>query len=372
MEDKECSQLLIIGNGFDLCCKLKSTYADFYKQHFDPEIIEIFRSNNINPTFDEDKDYVGQYDLLELILLDTYSENESGEILWKDIESTIAESVNFDKQSYLYKILHKSTEPKIWFMIQMLQRIHGKESLKSEQSIIDIFKMSVHKLEAKFKDYIKKEISIEDPSYDSDYVENARKLYDYLTEDKWSETYVINFNYTYLNITEPKKFYEYRNVHGRYSDDIIFGIDTSSIKGKNKEFLNLTKTYRKMILDAQFNSETKSLPKNVKSIKFFGHSLAKADYAYFRSIFDFYDIYASNVDIIFYYFNYNKNPDFLEKQIESVYSLLDDYGQSFSGDLEKKGDNLVHKVSLEGRLKIKEMDVNYANKLLIANIQDKI
>jgi len=372
LEDKECSQLLIIGNGFDLCCKLKSTYADFYKQHFDPEIIEIFRSNNINPTFDEDKDYVGQYDLLELILLDTYSENESGEILWKDIESTIAESVNFDKQSYLYKILHKSTEPKIWFMIQMLQRIHGKESLKSEQSIIDIFKMSVHKLEAKFKDYIKKEISIEDPSYDSDYVENARKLYDYLTEDKWSETYVINFNYTYLNITEPKKFYEYRNVHGRYSDDIIFGIDTSSIKGKNKEFLNLTKTYRKMILDAQSNSETKSLPKNVKSIKFFGHSLAKADYAYFRSIFDFYDIYASNVDIIFYYFNYNKNPDFLEKQIESVYSLLDDYGQSFSGDLEKKGDNLVHKVSLEGRLKIKEMDVNYANKLLIANIQDKI
>ncbi|HCT8104585.1 TPA: hypothetical protein OT924_002370 [Enterococcus faecalis] len=124
-EEEERSQLLIVGNGFDLCCKLNSAYADFYKQHFDPEIIEIFRSNNISPIFDKDKDYVGKYDLLELILLDTYSEDESGEILWKDIESTIAESVNFEKQSYLYKLLHTSNDPKITFMQRMLQKIHG-------------------------------------------------------------------------------------------------------------------------------------------------------------------------------------------------------------------------------------------------------
>lgn len=182
LEDKECSQLLIIGNGFDLCCKLKSAYADFYTQNFDPEIIEVFSPSRIDPTFEADKSYVGKYDLLELILLDTYSEDESGEILWKDIESTIAESVNFDKQSYLYKILHKSTDAKIWFMIQMLQGIHGEESLKSEKSIIDVFKKSVHKLEANFMKYIKDQVTNDDPSYDGDYVENSRKLYDYLTE----------------------------------------------------------------------------------------------------------------------------------------------------------------------------------------------
>lgn len=370
--EEERSQLLIVGNGFDLCCKLNSAYADFYTKHFDSEIIEVFSPRSINPTFEEDKDYVGKYDLLELILLDTYSEDESGKILWKDIESTIEESVNFDKQSYLYKILHKSTEPKIWFMIQMLQGIHGEESLKSDKSIINVFKKSVHKLEANFMKYIKDQVTNDDPSSDNDYMVNTEKLYNYLTEKEYSKTYVINFNYTYLMKTEREKFYEYKNVHGRYCNDIILGIDTSSIKDENKEFLDLTKTYRKMILDAQSNSGTKSLPKKVKSIKFFGHSLAKADYAYFRSIFDFYNIYGSNVDIIFYYYKYNDTPDFLENQIESVYSLLDDYGQSFSGDLEKKGDNLVHKLSLEGRLKIKEMDVNYANKLLIANVQDKI
>lgn len=159
LEDKECSQLLIIGNGFDLCCKLNSAYADFYKQHFDSEIIEVFSPSSMTPIFDENKAYVGKYDLLELILLDTYSEDESGEILWKDIESTIAESVNFDKQSYLYKILHKSTDAKIWFMIQMLQRIHGEESLDSKQSIIDIFKKSVHKLEKFYVLYTKREIN---------------------------------------------------------------------------------------------------------------------------------------------------------------------------------------------------------------------
>ncbi|EPC6943875.1 AbiH family protein [Enterococcus faecalis] len=371
MEDKECSQLLIIGNGFDLCCKLKSAYADFYKQHFDSEIIKIFRSKNITPTFDEDKNYVGKYDLLELILLDTYSEDESGKIFWKDIESTIAESVNFDKHSYLYKILHNSTDAKIWFMIQMLQEIHGDESLQSEKSIINIFKTSVHKLERKFMKYIKAQTTNDDPSSDSDYKVNTEKLYNYLTDNEWSETYVINFNYTYLSKTDRKKFYEYKNVHGRYCDDIILGIDTSSISDKNIEFLDLSKTYRKMILDAQSNSETKSLPKNVKSIKFFGHSLAKADYAYFRSIFDFYNIYDSNVDIIFYYYNFDDNLNILENQVESVYSLLNNYGKSFSGELEKKGDNLVHKLSLEGRLKIKEMEVNYLNSSRIANIKHK-
>ena len=68
LEDKECSQLLIIGNGFDLCCKLKSAYADFYTQNFDPEIIEVFSPSRIDPTFEADKSYVGKYDLLELIL----------------------------------------------------------------------------------------------------------------------------------------------------------------------------------------------------------------------------------------------------------------------------------------------------------------
>lgn len=130
-------------------------------------LIEIFRSNNISPTFDEDKDYVGKYDLLELILLDTYSENESGVILWKDIESTIVESVNFDKHSYLYKVSNTSNDPKIIFMQRMLQEIHVDESLQYKISIINIFKTSVHKLERKFMKYIQDQTTNDDPSSDS-------------------------------------------------------------------------------------------------------------------------------------------------------------------------------------------------------------
>lgn len=38
-------QLIVLGNGFDLQCGLKSTYKDFFKQHFAEIIFKIFSAN---------------------------------------------------------------------------------------------------------------------------------------------------------------------------------------------------------------------------------------------------------------------------------------------------------------------------------------
>ncbi|QCA29654.1 hypothetical protein [Vagococcus xieshaowenii] len=91
--------------------------------------------------------------------------------------------------------------------------------------------------------------------------------------------------------------------------------------------------------------------KDVENIYFFGHSLSSADYSYFLSIFDFYDIYDSNIKLNFVYSNYEDNSK--KNMLKKINKLLTNYGESF--DNKSKGKNLMHKLSLENRLLIKEI-----------------
>lgn len=83
-------------------------------------------------------------------------------------------------------------------------------------------------------------------------------------------------------------------------------------------------------------------------IKFYGHSLSEADYSYFQSIFDYYDLYGNNnVSLIFYYSN-----EF--EQNDEIYRLINSYGRTLMN--QEQGKNLIHKLLLENRLKIVEVD----------------
>ena len=78
-------------------------------------------------------------------------------------------------------------------------------------------------------------------------------------------------------------------------------------------------------------------------IKFYGHSLNEADYSYFQSIFDYYNLYENNnVGLIFYY---SKGYE----QTDKVYRLINTYGKTLSN--KDQGKNLTHKLLLENRLK---------------------
>ena len=95
------------------------------------------------------------------------------------------------------------------------------------------------------------------------------------------------------------------------------------------------------------------LPKNdnqLIEIKFYGHSLSEADYSYFQSIFDFYNLYNNNnVSLLFYYSKgYEQN--------DEIYRLINSYGKTF--DNKDQGKNLIHKLLLENRLKIVEVPSN--------------
>ena len=176
-----------------------------------------------------------------------------------------------------------------------------------------------------------------------------------------NRTHILSFNYTALfDILKVKSPCLYSNVHGKLCDNIcgdgcpcssiIFGIDDSEIQTQ-EETTNLrifSKTYRKML---DTSSPTSILPPNNGApldIIFYGHSLSKADYSYFQSIFDYYNIYGNNkISLLFYY-----SKGF--EQTDAIYNLFNAYGKTLSNS--DQGKNLIHKLLLENRLKIIELE----------------
>ena len=58
--------------------------------------------------------------------------------------------------------------------------------------------------------------------------------------------------------------------------------------------------YTELENDMAFGDKIDSIfTKDMDVIKFYGHSLARADYSYFQYIFDMYDLYNSNIKLIF-------------------------------------------------------------------------
>lgn len=157
--------------------------------------------------------------------------------------------------------------------------------------------------------------------------------------DIYGELHIINFNFTLESFGN--------NVHGNLKDgNIIFGIDDGVINDISGAHM-FSKTYRKLHID--FGKET-ILPKRVDNIIFYGHSFGEADYSYFQSIFDYYDLYDSSVKLNFLHSYYHKDSDSYELEVtKRVYDLLKKYGETFGN---MKGKNLLHKILIEGRIHV--------------------
>lgn len=193
-----------------------------------------------------------------------------------------------------------------------------------------------------------------------DYIENR---YSASSES----TNILDFNYTYPVNHWWKNCPTCLNVHGlAAARDIIFGIDGTDIDPEQECYANIvkfTKTYRIMALNSiphpsSIRPYLSSEPDSATStIKFFGHSLAEADYSYFQAIFDEVSLYESNTRLIFYY--NRRRPDgekAQEEMFEKVNHLITTYGQTL--DNKDHGKNLLHKLLLEGRLIIKQVPLN--------------
>ncbi len=398
MDQNVVSRLLVIGNGFDLKCDLKSKFEDYYNNKDDMvKTLEKMNADFNNQNTDTE---ILQYDVLyiagfsrpfanlndnininfndkNISFWDFYFYFHKGKLNnWADVEyflnnlltikshkthpeldieksldmivrfKCIRPRLSIDKScaEEFEKLKENFTADRatLVLLFVLLNNLKYDIEKHSERYLYDFLFDELNKFEKSFNDYLK-------TLQNEKYKEKSQQLLNKLSSN---ERYnLLSFNYT-TPCTNDSSCNITRNIHGKLEDHPIIGIDSKNIS-PNSPVFRFTKTYRIMTLASE--KQDKLLPKTVKTIAFYGHSLAPADYSYFQSIFDYYNIYDNDITLVFYYSIYDESKEqkIKRNQFNSVSKLMSEYGTTFHNE---KGKNLMHKMLLEGRLILKKLE----------------
>lgn len=359
-------QLVIIGNGFDLACGLKSDFKSF----FEPRLERLQAIEHEG--FSDGKSAGSRLHEAGLTAWDIILTDRSGDY-WYDVEGAIARwvrpqnpprhldlldsvfSLEFGDEKSPFGLLTKyPSERRV--RRYLVERGFGLGDEYSREKLDKLMLDELHRLEDEFDAYLTKQVE-QTPQYPK----TARQLLWEIIkrgvpneDDFRPDLSVLSFNYT-----GPKEMkfnnsraVSYVNIHGKLGGGIVFGIDGKGMM-TDRNVAPFTKTYRLMAMGGPQHYEV--LPGDVNLIKFFGHSLASADYSYFQAIFDSIDLYGGDTCLAFYYRPYAEKSDLEVRtdMMNRVTELLATYGRTL--DNTDHGNNLIHKLLLEGRLSIERI-----------------
>lgn len=404
------SKLLILGNGFDLQCGLQSRYQEFFNQEIIDKSTEGFGiiqlKSGVSGFWEKllleyrkvngDKDY--KWCSVEDIIKNTlwciyYGENKQRIDINNGFGMQAIERERINSiTKYDFEDISDQIEKYIFsYCFNFFDRLDVEQKNKSDIEkltlLLEHLLRELHSFERRFCQYLKKQIN-------DSYILNAVSLFARLTGilgplrgrynsiseifterenrgdarcekvligafNNLESTYVLSFNYTALfDLLKVVSPCNYVNVHGKLcregchegcsSSSIIFGIDDKLIQAQsNYDGMRLfSKTYRKI---SAMSIPERVLPKNDEPVEiiFYGHSLSEADYSYFQSIFDYYNLYDNNGVNLFFCYSGRHNP------IDAVYRLINEYGKTLTN--KDQGKNLMHKLLLENRIQISEI-----------------
>ena len=414
MENNErIKQLLIIGNGFDLACGLKSKYTDFFEtiapqkneQNYWYYVFECLKTYNLLPSYewaDIELQILNQLKNLEILYHNNFIRTLKSKTnhligpLEDEINLMITErnlnDVTCNSLMGSYFGLYDTNHSKI------------PETLSEAHDIIFRY---LTLLEDDFKIFLSKQIDIAEDKIDN-YLNNDSSEYSYLNyfpkaflllshlfgwyppaplSEKCKEinlrssyeettflngfislikndnTVIIENDVLSFNYTIPYRNMDICNIHGSLQNGgIIFGIDYEKVISTFKvPPVRFTKSYR--IIKNNFHPNF-DLTKKYDSILFFGHGLGEADYSYFQSIFDSIDLYHSKTKLVFFWYNYTKKSNNIKSDeiiyddlISRVFTLLERYGLTFAN--KAHGINLLTKLQLEERITFEKIDMEF-------------
>lgn len=388
------NNLILIGNGFDLKCNLKSQYIDFYNYFWREKcgasklpntilesIYEVFRyikNNKLNfntwftdfyllilfwCSFEKDKQNNRWADVelkLEQYLLSINKNNEFDSFLEKCINE-IKEAEKNATLFYKYKEICDLTSIPNYNLYKVICEIKEEYIIKQNWTrYSEILLKSLFNFENLFANYIKKE---QDDNFL--YPNKANDIYLSILNNVNSgisnilsdNLYLIIFNYTRQvspltngDILVNWKSNHILNIHGNCNFKIIIGIDDSKIDLSDTLLSTylFSKTYRIMNGDAGFQKFVLPSEEEKLNLIFFGLSLEDGDYAYYQAMFDKYDIYNNKKVKLWFFYSVGY------ENFDHVYKLLKKYGSSL--DNKMKGQNLVTVLTIEQRLKIVRCD----------------
>ncbi len=352
---KSANTLIILGNGFDLNCKLASRFSDYFKEKADLIKNSIYKS-------DDEHICENIWDLL--LYLAFYDENEFGrifskpnkkDILWMDVESLI-EKIVLDtcpfvegNPTYFSVIGDAFNFCEInlfdYSHVNILRRFFSSKNLKKPLYSPEYLYEQLLEFERQFKEYLLKQLS-ESRLYKI----YAKRLLNQLVFE--SETFsLISFNYT-MPFSSTLDHVTSCNIHGTVDSEVIVGFDSSKLKIDRIPGIRLSKSWQKMNLEfPRYDLPNK---KYIKNIRIYGHSLGAQDYAYFHAIFDYYNLYDGDVILTFCYTNYGKtaqeNIRIRNEYITKIHNLLNDY--TINSGKESKVRTINSKLQIENRLRI--------------------
>jgi len=333
-------EIVILGNGFDLSCELKSSYRNFFNKRYygvydkrtkhefttigalcDDIVSKPFNFGGAS-TSKEKFDKINFWDLAVFKKDGTFGTWQDFEAFIKSTLKTIDKSLDEFKKKYRITSLSKIelidfieiTQdiegdnillPFIYMTMQFDQEVFSRTLTK--ENISDFLLGELIKFESTFCDYMTEEV------INSSYNYESKILLKTIQSGKGNgiDSYVVTFNYTnpthinsYLSKNSEDVFLNH--VHGDLINrDIIFGINISDASLNKNEFNHsyfnvpffrkFTKTYRTLSLKNKYPL----FRKNTKEIKFFGHSLGEADFSYFKVMFDSLNLYEGNLKLKF-------------------------------------------------------------------------
>ena len=365
---------LILGNGFDLHCKLHSSYSDYifknnqtftylktiiseYKKQFN-DCIPYYE----NTTFKQIE--INQINIFDFIFA-LLSLSNIKNVAWFNVEEIIQRSLQDNPMHsqvsfpFVLKTIQEKKSDSYFNCDILASLIINKANLSSiyhEEQFYSFLLSELKQFEKKFGHFIKNQRENIDNHCFSIGLKNSRfeKCSQYTISFLCEETEVVsvdNFNYDDCGFGAFSS--KERNINGN-TEAPIFGID--SIFPPNDCRIIFTKTYRRMMED--MDNQIVKPPKIFENVVIYGHSLDKADYSYFFPIFDQLQLTNSlakgSIVFAFTIFDQLNESQIKASLNKSIYEIIESYA-AYKNYLNKEKIRLVDYLSIQKRIVLYEI-----------------
>lgn len=331
---------LVIGNGYDLHCGLKSSYADFFMRdvgkndYFNKWLDEFEGKISLND-FDAEQskedvwvefkniDKLNIWDLFFYIKTKIANQNNKKVWLWCDIETVMYNSLkSYDSREgntnlftweYVYKVVNKEMQAnfdcfEVYVMAKVILKKRNMEGFKNIDEFYYYILDELNQFEKEFGMFIdKKRYSYYYSSFkvtNSDF-ENRSKMTLQKLCNVDNLVSIDSFNYDDIANDDLNKILH--NINGNLENP-IFGIDSNLCSASDPRFI-FTKTNRRMELEMIDFECQKDIA--FDNVIVYGHSLSSNDYSYFFPLLDKLEMtnFLSNKKIIFGFSVYDREKE---------------------------------------------------------------
>lgn len=306
---------LVIGNGYDLHCGLKSSYADFFMRdadknnYFNKWLDEFKEKISLNAfTTEQSKedvlvefkniDKLNVWDLFFYIETKTTNQNNKEAWLWCDIETVMYNSLkscNVKENDYIsfsweqvYKVINKEMQAnfdcfEVYVMAKVILEKRNMEGFKNIDEFYYYILDELNQFEKEFGEFINKKrypfgVFLSGMPNSSFEKRSKVTLQELCNVDNLVS--IDSFNYDDIGDDNLNKLLH--NINGNLENP-IFGIDSNLCSASDPRFI-FTKTNRRMELEMIDFECQKDIA--FDNVIVYGHSLSSNDYSYFFPLLD--------------------------------------------------------------------------------------